>query len=188
MFHVDSDYDKAKHVKSNGPSAELYLNLEIAQINDHHFIYYSCRKLPFPLVARDWLQRGIFTQVDDDKFVLAYKFINDKTAAGVPPFTPSTLEKRIRGESTFLYIFERLPHNCCKFTCIMKADIKRSVPKIVAESGLAGVVDSVRQAYTYFERDEEVRARISGLVRSEAKHNTKTRKKRRKKRKRGAKR
>ena len=120
MFHIGSDYDKAKHVKSNGPNKEQYPNYEIARINDHHQITYSCRKLPFPLVARDWLQRGIFTQVGDDKFVLVFKFIVEATT-GVP---------RIRGEAMFLCIFERLPHNCCKFTYIVKADIKGSVPKI----------------------------------------------------------
>jgi len=77
----------------------------------------------------------------------------------VPPYAPSTLklgETRIRGEFTALCTFERLPHNCCKFTYVVKADIKGSVPKVVAESGLSGLVESVRDAYKYFERDEEV--------------------------------
>jgi len=55
-----------------------------------------------------------------------------------------------------LAFFEHLPHDCCKFTYIAKVDIKGTVPKIITESGLAGVVNSVRLAYKYFERDEEV--------------------------------
>ena len=91
--------------------------------------------------------------------MLVFKFIDEGTANDAPPFTPSTLklnEKRIRGEADALCLFQRLPHNCCEFTYITKADIKGSVPKVVAESGLSGQVDGVRQAYKYFERDEEI--------------------------------
>ena len=91
-------------------------------------------------MARDWLSRGVFSQIDDNKFELVYKFINEATETDVPPYTPSTLklgEKRIRGEFASLCTFERLPHDCCRFTYIVKADIKGSVPKVVAESGLS---------------------------------------------------
>ena len=90
FFHM-SDHDKAIHIKRNGPNAERYPNKEVARINAHHNIYYVCRKLPFPLAARDFLQRGIFAQYDDDKFVLAYKFI-DESESDVPPFRQSTLK------------------------------------------------------------------------------------------------
>jgi len=168
MLHIDSDYDKAKHIKANGPNAMQYPNYEVAQINDHHQIIYSCRKLPSPLVARDWLNRGIFTQINDNKFVLVFKFIDEATATDMAPYTPSTLklgEKRIRGESTFLCIFDRLLYNCCRFTYVAKADIKGSVPKVVAESGLSGIVEAVRDAYRYFERNEEVSKQNRGGVR-----------------------
>jgi len=149
----------ANHIKSNGPNAEQYPNVVVARINDHHKITYQCRKMPFPLVARDWIQRGIFTKISDDKFVLVFKFIDEKNKQNVPIFTPSTLklnDKRIRGEVTYLYNLERLPHGFTKLAYIAKVDIKGSVPKVVAESGLSGIVDGVRQAYRYFERDEEI--------------------------------
>jgi len=103
FFTVDLDYDHAKHVKGNGPNADLYPNITVAMLNDHHKIYYSCRKLPFPLVARDWLQRSIYKEIDNEEmggYLLAYQHI-DEAKTDVPPFTPSTLkvdEKRVRGE------------------------------------------------------------------------------------------
>jgi len=105
------------------------------------------------------LTRAVFTQIDADKFVLVFKSIEKKQDHDVPPFTPSTLkerEKRIRGQVTSLSVFERLPHDCCKFTYIAKADIQGSVPAVVAESGMSAFVDTVPQAYQYFERDVEI--------------------------------
>ena len=37
-----------------------------------------------------------------------------------------------------------------------KADIKGSVPKVVAETGLGTIVDTPRRAYEFFKRDKEV--------------------------------
>jgi len=90
-----------------------------------------------------------------------YRYIEEGTEDedDVPPFPLSTLkenEERIRGQFMAICTFERLPHECCRFTYIAKADIRGSVPKVVADSGLAGMVDSVRQASNYFERDAEV--------------------------------
>jgi len=79
-FHIDSDDNKEKH--TNGPNAEQYPNFEISRFNDHHRITYSCRKLPFPLVARDLLQRAVSEQTSADKFVLAVKFIDEAMASG----------------------------------------------------------------------------------------------------------
>jgi len=115
--------------------------------------------MPFPLVARDWLSRSIWKQIDEDKFVAVYKFINEAMATDMPlSFTPSTLpeEKRIRGQVNTQATFERLPNDCTKFTYITKVDAKGRVPKVVAESGLAGVVETVCEAYQYFERDDEI--------------------------------
>jgi len=157
FYHVESDQNMAKHLKSNGPNSDQYPNKEVAKINDHHHIYYSCRKLPFPLVARDWLQRGIFKSLESDSgYMLVYRSVEEND---VPPFTPSTLkenEKRIRGNFMAICLFERLPFDCTKFTYIVKADIRGNVPKVVAETGLSGQVETVRRAYNYFERDEEV--------------------------------
>jgi len=104
MVNIDSDIDNAKHIKANGPNAEQYPNVLVAKINDHHIIQYSCRNLPFSLVARDWLSRGVFSQMSDDKFVLVFKFIDEEaTAKDVPPYTQSTLkldERRVRGQAT----------------------------------------------------------------------------------------
>jgi len=67
VYNVESDYDKSKHLLANGPNAELYPSLSVCHHNDHHQIYYSCRKMPFPLVARDFLQRIIYKRLDGDE-------------------------------------------------------------------------------------------------------------------------
>ena len=157
-FNFESDENKAQHIKSNGPNAEQYPNFIASAVNDHHHVTYSCRKFPFPLVARDFLNRVVFTQFNDDTFILAYRPI-DASKETVPPFKLSTIkegDKRIRGLVTGLYIFERLPNNCTKFTYTIKVDIKGNIPKVVEESGLGRQVDGVRRAYEYFERDAEV--------------------------------
>jgi len=122
---------------------------------------YTCRKFPFPLVARDFLQRGIFTKIHDDKFIFVNRFIDKRwdDLYDVPIFAPSTLkenEKRIRGQITILSIFERLPFNCTMFTYIIKGDIKGSVPSVVAEAGLMGNLDLVHRAYVGERTSERV--------------------------------
>ena len=67
MWNVDSDFDRQKHTKRNGPDHRAYPNHTLLDLNDHHKIYYSCRKMPFPLVARDWLNRVVINKIDDNK-------------------------------------------------------------------------------------------------------------------------
>jgi len=79
IFHNTSDYDTAKHIKSNGRNTDLYPNIEVARLNPHHQITYQCRKLPFPLSPRDWLQRGIFKQLENDSGILCvYRPVDEK--------------------------------------------------------------------------------------------------------------
>ena len=48
-----------------------------------------------------------------------------------------------------------------------KVDIKGSVPKVVAETGLGTIVDTPRRAYEFFKRDKEVsvtRVTVGGIL------------------------
>ena len=158
-YNFTSSHRMEKHVKANGPNKWLYPNKEVAKINEHHSIVYRCIKMPFPLAARDWLNRMLYTQIGQDKFVLVYKFIDETTGYDdVPPFAPSSLPRGnlLRGKLNCLYVFDRLPYGCCKFTYIPKADIRGSVPKVVAESGLSNLVDIVKRSYEFFKRDDEI--------------------------------
>ena len=76
---------------------------------------------------------------------------------GVPKFEKSTLHPSpTRAEYAACYKLERLSFDCCKVTFVAKADIKGSVPKVVAETGLGTIVDTPRRAYEFFKRDKEV--------------------------------
>jgi len=55
-----------------------------------------------------------------------------------------------------MHKYERLPHNQTRFAFTTRVDIKGSVPKAIANMGMTGVLDTVRQAYKYFQRDEEI--------------------------------
>ena len=88
--------------------------------------------------------------------MLMYRSV-DETDNDVPKFEISSLHPSpTRADFMSLYKLERLPFDCCKVTYVAKADIKGSVPKVVAETGLGTLVDSPRQAYEFFKRDKEV--------------------------------
>jgi len=55
-----------------------------------------------------------------------------------------------------MHKYERLPHNQTRFTFTTRVDIKGIVPKVIANMGMSGILDTVRQAYMYFQRDEEI--------------------------------
>ena len=119
-------------------------------------IHYQCSKLPFPLHARDWLQRAIFKKLDNGDLVLVFRTISEKEE-DVPEYKRSTMKPPpTRGDFNGYYYLERLPNDCTKLSYIAKADIRGSVPKVVAESGLRTIVSTVETAYEFFERDEEV--------------------------------
>jgi len=60
-FNFELDYRIVAHVKRNGPNASQYPNIVVVRINNHYAIFYCCRKMPFPLVARDFFSRAIFS-------------------------------------------------------------------------------------------------------------------------------
>ena len=81
----------------------------------------------------------------------------DESGDDIPKFEKSSLHPSpTRADFAGLYKLERLPFDCCKVTYVAKADIKGSVPKVVAETGLSTIVDTPRQAYEFFKRDKEV--------------------------------
>ena len=76
---------------------------------------------------------------------------------GIPKFEKSTLHPSpTRAEFASFYKLERLSYDCCMVTFLAKADIKGSVPKVVAETGLGTIVDNPRRVYEFFKRDKEV--------------------------------
>jgi len=156
MYETDTHQAREAHIAANGPDSSKYPNKTIHVVNDHHNIHYSCRKLPPPLKPREWLARGIFRQVDEDNFILVYTPVADDDPDLPPSFTKTTLKNAIRGEFTAMHKYERLPHNQTRFTFTTRLDIKGSVPKKIANMGMSSVLDTVRQAYMYFERDKEI--------------------------------
>ena len=157
VFLVNTDYARRNHMKSSGTSLELYPNKVVTNINKHHSVVYSCRKMPFPLAAREWLTRRIFQVSDGGDLVLTVNNVSKEEIADIPPFVPSKLKDRpVRGDFSAICIFEKLPFGCTRFTHIASLDVKGNVPKAVAKAGLRGVVESVRKAYNFFQRDDEV--------------------------------
>ena len=156
MFDVESDFHREEHVKKYGTNSAHYPNKVVAKINAHHLIHYFCTKLPFPPKPRDWLNRGIYKRIDNGDYMLMYQSVIDRNDS-ILKFEKSTLNPApTRANFVSLYKLERLPFDCCKVTYVAKADIKGSVPKIVAETGLSIVVDIPHRAYEFFERDKEV--------------------------------
>ena len=144
------------HIKRCGSNLDQYPNKIVAKINSHHQTHYHCVKLPFPLKPRDWLNRVIFKRLDNGDYIFFMRSV-DESDDDVPKFEKSSLHPSpTRADFAGLYKLERLPFDCCKVTYVAKADIKGSVPKVVAESGLGTIVDTPRQVYEFFKRDKEV--------------------------------
>jgi len=143
------------HIAANGPDSSKYPNKTIRVVNDHHQIFYSCRKLPPPMKPREWLTRNIFQRVDADTIKYFSTSIHDDP--DLPPsFTKTTLHNAIRGEISVIHEYKRLPHNQTRFTLRLKVDIKGSIPQKIANMGMSSALDSVYRAYKYFQRDEEI--------------------------------
>ena len=156
MYLTDTHEARDAHIAANGPDSSKYPNKTIRVVNNHNHITYSCRKMPPPLKPREWLARGIFRQVDEDNFILVYTPVADDDPDPPPSFTKTTLKNIVRGELSMIHEYERLPHNQTRFTFTTRLDIKGSVPKKIANMGMSSVLDTVRQAYMYFERDKEI--------------------------------
>ena len=143
-------------MKRCGSNLDRYPNKVTKKINDHHLIHYFCNKLPFPLKQRDWLNRMIYKRLANGDYMLMYRSV-DESGDDIPKFEKSSLHPSpTRADFAGLYKLERLPFDCCKVTYVAKADIKGSVPKVVAEAGLGTIVDTPRRAYEFFKRDKEV--------------------------------
>jgi len=134
-FDTMSQYSVSEHERVNGPDKLRFPNRVLAHLNDHHKINYSCKRLPPPLSARDWLMRCVHKQIDHDKFVLLYMSIFDDDPDVPQNFQKSIIENVVRGELSTLYTFERLPHNQTKFTMVAQLNIKGSIPKSLSNRG-----------------------------------------------------
>ena len=156
MFIFDSNQSQQKHIKQNGPNAYKYPNKILRQVNDHHIITYSCRKLPSPIVARIWITRNFWKKMDEENYFLVYKTIEEDNPDLPPNFQGTTLKNFVRGELSMIYSFTKLPFGQTKFTMTARVDIKGSVPKALANRAIKGFMNTVRRAYEYFERDVEV--------------------------------
>jgi len=99
MYLTNTHQTREAHVAANGPDSSKYQNKTIRVINDHHQIFYSCRKLPPPLKARDWLTRNLFQRVNANTIKYFSTSIHDDDP-DIPPgsFTKTTMENIVRGE------------------------------------------------------------------------------------------
>ena len=156
LYDRESDLDRSAHIKKNSTNLDQYPSKMLSKINDHHLIHYFCTKLPFPLKPRDWLTRGIYKRLNDGNYMLMFRSV-DESDDDVPKFEKSSLHPSpTRAEFVSLYKLERLPFDCCMVTFVAKMDIKGSVPKVVAETGLGTIVDKPCRLYEFFKRDKEV--------------------------------
>ena len=113
------------HMKQSGLDLHKYPKKEVSFINDHHHLIYMCRKLPFPLAARDFLTRGISQQNDeDDSLTLVYGNVHDDHPDVPQNFKPSTLQGVIRGDYSSYYKLVRLPNDQSFVTMIAGVDVK----------------------------------------------------------------
>ena len=100
MYLTNTHQTREAHVAANGPDSSKYPNKTIRVINDHHQIVYSCRKLPPPLKARDWLTRNILQRVNANTIKYFSTSIHDDDP-DIPPgsFTKTTMTNIVRGAS-----------------------------------------------------------------------------------------
>ena len=91
-----------------------------------------------------------------NNFLLIFDSVDDDDPDVPKNFTKTTLQNVVRGKITSMFYFSRLPFQQCKLTMISRADIKGNIPKQLANRGLSSVLESVRRAYEYFERDDEI--------------------------------
>jgi len=155
IYLTGTHHARNSHIAANGPNGSKYPLKTIQVVNDHHHITYSCRKLPPPLAPRDWLTRGIWQQLDKDNFILVFVPVPDNNP-DLPNFAKSSIQGVVRGEVTAIHHYERRPHNQTRYTLTTNVFLKGSVPKNIANMGMSGLLDSVRRAHMYFQRDEEI--------------------------------
>ena len=100
MYLTNTHEARESHIAANGPDSSKYPNKTIRVINDHHQIVYSCRKLPPPLKARDWLTRNLFQRVNANTIKYFSTSIHDDDP-DIPPgsFTKTTMTNIVRGAS-----------------------------------------------------------------------------------------
>ncbi|GMI58993.1 hypothetical protein ScalyP_jg11017 [Parmales sp. scaly parma] len=162
IFDVDSDHLTNSHIKRNNcEDLKLYPNKIVATINDHHIIHYQCIKMPFPLLPREWLTRLIYKQLEPEVESSSRSYlltVNSVPAEhpDVPDYIPSRAPGVILGELSADYKFTPLPFNQTKITKIATLDLKGAIPISIAASFLSSSVDTPKQAYNYFQRDDEV--------------------------------
>ena len=72
MYIIDSDYDMLKHKANNSTDLYKYPNKKIATLSDHSLLYYTCRKMPFPLKPREFLVKGIWKRISPDIYMAVF--------------------------------------------------------------------------------------------------------------------
>ena len=156
IWEKDSHQAKDSHAKDNGRDERKYPNKRIKTINEHHQLYYSCRKMPNPIFPRDWLNRGLWQKIDDDNFIFVALSVQDDDPDMPPNFQPTTHQSAVRGEISAFYSFKRLKFNQTQFTVVLKGNPKGLIPTKLINIAISGALNSTRRAYEYFARDDEI--------------------------------
>ncbi|GMI62514.1 hypothetical protein ScalyP_jg5719 [Parmales sp. scaly parma] len=166
-WDVKSFQNRRKHIDQNGDDEDNFPNRLEGEFNNHHHIFNTCWKMPFPLAPRSFLHRGIWRRVTRDRYVLCYKFFeeDERIKNELPDLLVSKLEikkKAVRAEYQGVYLFERMSEDRTRMVYISKVDVKGRVPAMVVNSGLKGLVETVNRAVEYF--DEELELTISATL------------------------
>jgi len=138
-------------VEQNGDDENAFPSRCESLINNHHHLLYACRRMPFPLVARDFFSRGIWKKLDPNKFVLVYNYDDEKNSGLEIKKTTLNKSKVVRAEYQGCYLFERVARNKTFMSYVAKVDVRGMIPSALANTGLKGVVGTVDRAVEYFE-------------------------------------
>ena len=156
-----------KHKDQNGDDPSAFPSRTEEEFSPHHHIIYSCRKMPFPLSPRDFLHRGVWKKLDEDTFMLGYKYCEDNDLT--EGLVRASARGVVRAEFQGIYYFERTKANHTKLTYIAKADVKGMIPSAIANTGVSGMVETVNRAQAYFAPQEWEDCQDGGTGKDESK-------------------
>ena len=156
VFDTESSHNTLKHFRRSGDDSDKFPRGIVRKINDHHHITHECRKLPFPLIPRDFFNRKMWKQLSADRYVLVELPLPEEDDSIPENFRTSTLGRVTRGLMTLVTFIERLDYEQSKATCFACVDLKGTLPAKVTTSFLVTLLDTVQDAADYFQRDKQI--------------------------------
>jgi len=115
---------------------------------------YSCLKMPFPITAREFLNRWIYVVQDKDSYAIASVPISDEEVG--QDFQLSHLENVVRAKNHTYIKIERYKHNQSIVTHVTENELKGSALQKVVTSLTISQTDLVQQLYNTFQCDNKV--------------------------------